>query len=840
MDLLLPYAGHGERLLCSSSADSMNHIRDLLSWPNPAYDTLATGQLLNDLRCQGFSHHFLVTDGVLMGNLSGQSWDGEGSARGEEHWSALDYLGEAHRVRSGWSRACEDRLVGVSVVGDLVNATSMTASHDLVCGGDRWRELEGWTASGVKEGLQYKDKMRVFSDAFNKSLSPSAGGNRLRPPPTHKKRPSKHRRQTIPLPIDTHLGIRLTPSSSVIPANTSTLTCTTIDDSTPLVTCDARMMAIDLSRVLEWTESHAPPGGLLNFTCGLDEGRWFQGLVGGKGGPRVEVGKVGVLGWSLEGGVGWGRRASEFLEQDQEIRCDAWIDETLYFVKSLFRWDTTNPYQAHQDFLNAFTSYASVRPPLFPNTTHPILLDTHPDGPYIKAWSHIFSHTKMLYTLHDLADRIQTLTGKIDATVCIKRGVWGAHGGVSPLSLQGSFVSKCFLNPLLSGFRAFLVDGWRRVNGVSGQRGVLVSGVYDPEVGDMRLDGSWRPVVECGGTVKKSRKKLTVGTLIWRWMSKRWDVDHPQRILSLFLPVDSLGLLQKVSKGPLKGHLVGVENWVGVGHRLDGQTNTPQNTTSHHPSLWKLLDLIHSTSTHPRKAHRILKLPIMITYAIRKSATLNSTARLTRVVSNEGEFLKMLERKVGRWNEALEEGWEGVERASVELFPSPQLHRRGGGGSDFRSFSNPPRPHQDNTLPAVDGGKCTLPPPSLRRLWPRIEFRAVDFAVLEMDQQVAVAQGTDVMVGPHGASFVHEIFLRRAPVAGVLELQPRKRSVGNLQFRNLAMGMGHLYMRLPIMDSYIPNMEDVADGVLRMAAAVSRERMRFAMRAAETTTGNAT
>ncbi|KAI8831851.1 hypothetical protein BC829DRAFT_102367 [Chytridium lagenaria] len=127
---------------------------------------------------------------------------------------------------------------------------------------------------------------------------------------------------------------------------------------------------------------------------------------------------------------------TEFLPDDEDIKCDAWIDAPLYFVD---RWDTTNPYQAHQDFLNAFTSYATVRPPLDPTSARIVLLDPRqPDGPYTKAWTHIFSRSSappaVPYDIWDLADRVKRMVAEVGgrgdkAVVCMKRSVWGAHVG---------------------------------------------------------------------------------------------------------------------------------------------------------------------------------------------------------------------------------------------------------------------------------------------------------------------------------------------------------------------------------------------------------------------------
>ncbi|KAJ3240110.1 hypothetical protein HDU81_004530 [Chytriomyces hyalinus] len=79
----------------------------------------------------------------------------------------------------------------------------------------------------------------------------------------------------------------------------------------------------------------------------------------------------------------------------------------------------------------------------------------------------------------------------------------------------------------------------------------------------------------------------------------------------------------------------------------------------------------------------------------------------------------------------------------------------------------------------------------------RVQFRAVNFGELSFIDQVALAQGTDFFIGPHGASFAHLLYLRQLPKAAVLELRPPTRNIGNEQFRNLAVHMHHLYEKIP-------------------------------------------
>ncbi|KAI9327677.1 hypothetical protein BDR26DRAFT_875066 [Obelidium mucronatum] len=104
-----------------------------------------------------------------------------------------------------------------------------------------------------------------------------------------------------------------------------------------------------------------------------------------------------------------------------------------------------------------------------------------------------------------------------------------------------------------------------------------------------------------------------------------------------------------------------------------------------------------------------------------------------------------------------------------------------------------------------------------------VEFRAVDFAAISFDDQLAISRGTDLFVGPHGASFAWTMYLRRLPVAGVLELKPPERGVGNQQFQNMAKRYGYGYQFVPIgptvsgeqMDRIVSSMRILLDDIHR-------------------------
>lgn len=41
----------------------------------------------------------------------------------------------------------------------------------------------------------------------------------------------------------------------------------------------------------------------------------------------------------------------------------------------------------------------------------------------------------------------------------------------------------------------------------------------------------------------------------------------------------------------------------------------------------------------------------------------------------------------------------------------------------------------------------------------RVNVREVDFSVLSLEEQIAVDVTTDILIGPHGAGLMHNIFM---------------------------------------------------------------------------------
>jgi len=80
------------------------------------------------------------------------------------------------------------------------------------------------------------------------------------------------------------------------------------------------------------------------------------------------------------------------------------------------------------------------------------------------------------------------------------------------------------------------------------------------------------------------------------------------------------------------------------------------------------------------------------------------------------------------------------------------------------------------------------------REWPngaQVEFRDVDFNLLTFEEQIMVDITTDIMVGPHGAGLMHNIFMPDRAVLIELHIDG---SNANQHFHNLARWQGRKYI----------------------------------------------
>ena len=100
--------------------------------------------------------------------------------------------------------------------------------------------------------------------------------------------------------------------------------------------------------------------------------------------------------------------------------------------------------------------------------------------------------------------------------------------------------------------------------------------------------------------------------------------------------------------------------------------------------------------------------------------------------------------------------------AAVAAGLKAKLSNRGGGGGGGAAFANRAR----------------------------VEVRDVDFSTLSFEEQLLVDVTTDVMIGPHGAGLMHNVFMPDR--AALMELFVDGSSA-NRHFHNLAFWAGHGY-----------------------------------------------
>ncbi|KAJ3133820.1 hypothetical protein HK100_004033 [Physocladia obscura] len=243
--------------------------------------------------------------------------------------------------------------------------------------------------------------------------------------------------------------LRFTPENTSVIMGASSIRCGTIDKRIPQRYCESSNIAIRLEKLPEVGDRpkglDLPPSkGVLAASCSFDDKRiWRNKTFGG-----------GAAGWFYDG--------IEFVD-DTNVQCDACkaplirLETPVFFIS---RWDTTNPYQFHQDALNTFLVYALLD--LSPNEIQPVLLDRREtDGPFTIAWSHIFTSSNRLIDIREISSAVyKHIDSRKDSPpiLCLRSAVWGIHGGISPLSRNARTEDSCTSSPLFEAFRAFMIS----------------------------------------------------------------------------------------------------------------------------------------------------------------------------------------------------------------------------------------------------------------------------------------------------------------------------------------------------------------------------------------------
>jgi hypothetical protein len=94
-----------------------------------------------------------------------------------------------------------------------------------------------------------------------------------------------------------------------------------------------------------------------------------------------------------------------------------------------------------------------------------------------------------------------------------------------------------------------------------------------------------------------------------------------------------------------------------------------------------------------------------------------------------------------------------------------------------------------------------------------IVVQDVDYNILSFEEQIATDLATDVMIGPHGAGLMHNIFMRDR--AALIELFVDGSSV-NRHFHNLAYWFGRQYQGVPISNPVrIPELLQIVTDAIR-------------------------
>ncbi|KAJ3097414.1 hypothetical protein HDU97_004893 [Phlyctochytrium planicorne] len=511
---------------------------------------------------------------------------------------------------------------------------------------------------------------------------------------------------------------------------------------------DAEIKAKDKKAGLDWWGDN----GVLKGRCEMDEEWWVEEDAWGNA--------VGASGWLM--------RALEVEDPEvvkEEIECDAWIETPLFFTS---RWDTTNPYQAHQDFLNTFRVYSTLG--INADEILPVFLDTRQvDGPYTQIWADVFGGGSRILDIRQLASIVvqkYQQSPHQDRTkprnLCLRKATWGLHGGISPIAKGGMKYDGCANAPLIHAFAAFMRD---RV-------GLALSRVEGngkvPE--DLMHIGPW---LDAG----KEDPEGVVEGVHYEFEEKK--VKEEPKVTTVF--GDEEGDDKEPSTSTTASEATATSTPTSETRTAISNPSTAEPSTSQNqPPLPRSNPETTETSSEKPRAPRskILR----VTYAIRQ-ATTNPTPITCP------------------WTEALLQGLQDhTVLPTNSTYPAPPLLPL---PSTLLPPPMPPKAltrkvsDQSTILRTLSKTVSTWKPPQNSTL-SHATFTAIDFATLPLSAQIHLAQSTDIFIAPHGAVFIHTLYLRNTPHSAILEIQPPERAVGNHQFRNMATRLGRTYKKVSV------------------------------------------
>ncbi|KAJ3287624.1 hypothetical protein HDU79_005544 [Rhizoclosmatium sp. JEL0117] len=614
-------------------------------------------------------------------------------------------------------------------------------------------------------------------------------------------------------------SIRLPSSSKSLPPlipSSSSISCAFLDPDVPLRYCATKNIGVNVTLLKQHLSSKKtfPPFGSFVGLVGdtWNEDAWFGGRIMGNGAAR----------WLFDG-------LDVSTSSKISLECDAWIDTPLLMVS---RWDTGNPYQAHQDYMNTFAVYAALN--LSTATIQPILLDHKtPAGPFASAWSHIFTTSGHFITLQD----ILAIIPNDSKTICFAESIWTVHGGISPMARYGSVEWYTPLEPqfnprirapstlppptpeapLFLAFRAFMQSAFRRaVLGIvdgsheealdhQGPRGLPVPKnlAFLEELAGDEFKQEGAPITVTYAYRRGGNRDVNRRGVLWEGTRFGWPkegifyVDEKNSVSDAGVDVEA-AIKANVNDGQKKlsyeedkkkerkekekhekkkVHKEEKHKKERKPHQKDKNEELQQPRENDNNGYNKYAVQNEAVPKIQKRDGEILKVavdnaeqrsePKVVTPSTSKQQLPSEQMQLKMVarrIMNEDELVSRLRKKVESW------------------MPKKERNRRS------RTWRNP----FASPEPLIPAGTYA-------------QFRAVDFSTLTWEEQVGIAQGTDFFIGPHGAVFAHLLYLRRRPVAGVLELKPKERSSGNSQFHNLAKKLDHIYGFVNTMSPHIPH-----------------------------------
>ncbi|KAJ3118375.1 hypothetical protein HDU96_002217 [Phlyctochytrium bullatum] len=585
---------------------------------------------------------------------------------------------------------------------------------------------------------------------------------------------SPHQSPASPVVLDFVNGTSKIPVEP-LEAGSSSISCKTIDAHIPHTVCDTHNIVVSVQGLRQsHPHSMKPKFGTIISSCALNETRWFRPHVFGNG------------------AVGWFRGGVDILSSSESVHCDAWVNTPVFAIK---RWNTINPFHVHQDLLNTFIAYAALE--LDASKMQVVVLDERaPDGPFVSAYTDVFSSSSEFLDLWEVASLAPE-----EANICFKRVIWSSFGQISAISLESSRETKCKLSPLILAFRRFMLDRWRRA--ILGPKGIDPGSLPV----DTRVSGLPPLPVE-----KSYLLDLGIEPVLGR---KGKDVKQAKDVPAAERP--------RADSKPDKE----------FGHRLARRGGGRQEVE------------IPFVDEADEQMYDIDVPTIMVTYAIRRSPSLAGPIYTEEAGHDdhnderEGELVDDTGLAGALKNASAQE--QAADAAAADA--PHRLERRFGSSSGGKNSGRLQRILKNEAelieriREAISKWTSVDPDPS-KKNDVKIKFRAVDFAAISLEEQISIAQDTDILIGPHGGALFHVLYLRADPVGALLELKPVGLKDKNFQYRNLAYQLGFRYDMVPIGNTNVHNLDLVVRRLRYLLVEVYRIRRNHLLAAQASTVFN--